>query len=424
MVSRWDGSVENEIPNQQFDIAIVGAGGAGLSAAIEATIAGVSVMVLTRGDLYDCKTARAQGGIQASVNKDDSPENHMRDTLAAGNQVANPELAKILAFRARDTVQWLEKHGVQFDQRDGEYLISKAAGLSHSRVLSCGDSAGRGIMDAISRTAADYKVPVREHSAVLKIQKSDGAFLVDVCDVKNNQTYTIQAGSVIIATGGVVAEEKKAGLVSEQEVTVKVPDGLALAEGLGAKIVSPELQQFHPTGVVMPELLRRKRIPETVRGDGAKLLNRHGEEFADPLMTRNELSQRIVDECRAGNGIETEDGRIGVWLDTPLVESLHGDGYIAKRYPNYYKMFLEQGHDLAKKRVLVYPIVHYSLGGIEIDVNAMTCVSGLFAAGETTWGVHGEDRLMGNSLLDIFVFGRIAGQQSAEFVKQANGKSA
>lgn len=179
--------IENQ--NQQFDVVVVGAGGAGLSAAIEATIAGARVLALTRGDLFDCKTARAQGGIQASVNKDDSPENHMRDTLAAGNQVANPELASILAFGARDAVQWLEQQGVQFDRHgDGEYLLSKAAGLSHSRVLSCGDSAGRDIMNAISQAASEHGVPIRQHSAVLKIRRNDQIFHVDVCNVQNGPT--------------------------------------------------------------------------------------------------------------------------------------------------------------------------------------------------------------------------------------------
>jgi len=412
----------NPIPT--VDITIIGAGGAGLSAAIEAVKLGADVRVLTRGSLLDGKTANAQGGVQASVGKDDSPESHFEDTMKAGNNKSNPDLARMLAYKARETVTWLEACGVEFDRDGEEYLISKAAGLSRPRILSCGDTAGKGIVAAVSKTAFDCGVKIEQQSAVISVEKNECGFLTNFFNTDEPEiTQQLQSTAIIIATGGAMSEEKKAGLATERRLP-DVPDGLWIAQKLGAKIVSPELEQFHPTGVVMPKALRRKRIPEVMRGDGAKLLNRDGEEFADSLLTRNQLSARIVTECQNGRGVETEDGRIGVWLDTPLVEQLNGTGYIAQRYPTFYKLFLDQGHDLAKDRVLVYPIVHYSLGGIEIDVDAMTATAGLFAAGEVTWGVHGEDRLMGNSLLDIFVFGRVAGKAASKYVMELTENNA
>jgi aspartate oxidase len=172
--------------------------------------------------------------------------------------------------------------------------------------------------------------------------------------------------------------------------------------------------QYHPTGVILPSALRRVRLPETMRGNGAVLLDRHGEEFADSLMTRNALTQAIVEQCRIGNGVDTADGRRGVWLDTPRMDRLHGAGFTAERYPTFLQMFREQDHDLCTQPVLVYPVLHYSLGGVKLDERCETTVPGCFAAGEVTWGVHGKERLMGNSLLEIFVFGRIAGRNAAE----------
>ena len=134
------------------------------------------------------------------------------------------------------------------------------------------------------------------------------------------------------------------------------------------------------------------------------------------MMTRKKLCDAIVEECEIGNGEKTKDGRIGVWLDTPQVDKINGSGYTAIHFSTLYNQMLKLGHDITKKRVLIYPIAHYTLGGIKIGPDCMTAVRGIFAAGEATWGVHGADRLMGNSLLEIFVFGRLAGQSAAKHI--------
>ncbi|MCB1085946.1 MAG: FAD-binding protein [Verrucomicrobiae bacterium] len=217
--------------------------------------------------------------------------------------------------------------------------------------------------------------------------------------------------TVVLATGGAMPEERSAGLV--EEGLANMPDGLDLAARLGARVVMPDLVQYHPTGILLPKALRRKRLPETMRGAGARFLNREGEAFVDPLLTRNDLTQAIIEECQKGLGVETDDGRQGVWLDTPRIDQVNGAGYLREHFPTFHALFLEHGHDLTVDPVLVFPILHYTLGGVEIGPHAETAVPGLFAAGETTWGVHGMERLMGNSLLDIFVFGRIAGRSAA-----------
>lgn len=398
---------------------VIGAGGAGLAAAIEATLADAKTLVVTGGDISDGKTAAAQGGIQASFHPDDSPDMHFEDTMRAGNYRANPELVRLLAEHSRETIQWLEECGVKFDRKDNNYRMSKAAGLSQPRVLSSGDMAGKGIVKAVVATANQVGVPVREHVAVTTIEPlMHGGFQVALQE--GNVSENLEAKTVVLATGGAKPVERRAGLV-EKGLNGQAPDGLVLAESLGARIMNPELQQFHPTGIVLPASLRRMRLPETFRADGADLFNRHGEKFLDPMLPRNQVSAAIVAECEKGNGVETADGFRGVWLDTPALLRIKGTGYIARRFPTFDRLFKAEGHDMEQDPVLVYPIVHYSLGGVEIDTNAMSSVPGLFAAGEVTWGIHGEDRLMGNSLLDIFVFGRIAGRAAAARARSHGG---
>jgi len=206
--------------------------------------------------------------------------------------------------------------------------------------------------------------------------------------------------------------EKRVGVFNPGQE--HIPDGVGLAEQLGAKCENASLNQFHPTGILQPKSLRRERLPETMRAAGARILDKNFTEFVDPLTTRNKLTDAIVNCCDNGFGVVTDDGYQGVWLMTPDIDELNGKGYTASNYPKFYNLFIENNHDISLKPVLIYPIVHYSLGGIAIDENAETTVRGVFAAGETTWGVHGEERLMGNSLLDIFVFGKLAGKNAAQ----------
>lgn len=392
-----------------YDIIIIGSGGAGCAAAIEAIRVTANLLLITRSHLADSRTSLAQGGIQAAFGEGDSADNHFDDTIKAGGYKANPALVKILASSARETIQWLESIGVKFDKNGDRFVLKHAAGLSAPRILSCGDAAGKGIVKSLVQEVERLNIPFAEKIGVREIRKNGDLFCLDVYDGKNGGNKTLLAKAVILATGGAMPAEKRSGLAVDD-----IPDGICLAQQVGAKVVHPDLMQYHPTGILFPVEMRRRPLPETMRGCGAVLLNSRGEEFVDSLLGRNELTQAIIKECKKGNGVQA-DGLQGVWVDTPRIDKINGAGFTQKNFPTMHATFLQHGHDLTAAPVLVYPILHYTLGGVEIDTNCESSVEGFFAAGETTWGIHGMDRLMGNSLLDIFVFGRLAGKQAASF---------
>ncbi len=396
-----------------FEVVIIGSGGAGCAAAIEAVALTPNVLLLTKSRLVESRTSMAQGGIQAAFGENDTEQNHYEDTLKAGSYKANPDLVKILTSSARDTILWLESIGVRFDKEGDRFVLKQAAGLSAPRILSCGDTAGRGIVKALIEQVLELSIPCKENTSVLNLKKIGNLFELSVFELDTGNNNLLKAKAVILATGGALPAEKKAGMTAIDPSV----DGLVLAKDLGAHVVHPDLMQYHPTGILFPRELRRKPLPETMRGCGAVLLNKDRQEFVDSLLPRNDLTQAIIQECKKGNGVQVEDVQ-GVWLDTPRIDLVNGSGYTAANFPAVYAGFLEQGHDLTKAPALVYPILHYTLGGVEIDVNCESTVKGFFAAGETTWGVHGMDRLMGNSLLDIFVFGRIAGKRAALYAQQ------
>jgi len=398
------------------DVLIIGSGGAGCAAAHEASQRISRVVMLTRGGFLESKTARAQGGIQAAVSDADSTSRHYADTMAAGENANDPELVQILTSSASNTIDWLEQQGVRFDREGADYRLQGAGGLSMPRILSCGDASGNRIMAQMAEMVKKDGVRVVEYAAVRSIRPQRGFFEVDVLTLQDGAGYCLRTAAIIIAAGGAIPSEKRAGL--ELPGGAEIPDGLQLATAAGAEVASPDLMQYHPTGIVVPKALRRKPVPEVVRAAGAELLNSEMKPFVDALATRRKVCDAIVNECQRGRCVTTEDGRKGVWLDTPAIDRKQGAGHTMRSFPAFYREMLELGHDITRLPVLVYPLAHYSLGGIRIDANTRTTVSGLFAAGEATWGVHGKDRLMGNSLLDIFVFGRIAGQQAACYAEK------
>ncbi|MBR4941385.1 MAG: FAD-binding protein, partial [Clostridia bacterium] len=217
---------------------------------------------------------------------------------------------------------------------------------------------------------------------------------------------------VVIATGG-------AGRMHYQGFPTSnhygaTADGLVLGYRAGAKLLYAETLQYHPTGAAYPEQIFGALVTEKVRSLGAKLVNVNGDVFMHPLETRDVTAASIIRECsERGNGIETGNG-MGVWLDTPMIEKIGGEGTIMKRIPAMWRMFAKYGIDIRTEPILVYPTLHYQNGGLDITPDCMTtCVENLFVAGEAVGGIHGRNRLMGNSLLDIIVFGRQAGKSAA-----------
>lgn len=394
------------------DVIIIGAGGAGSSAAIELKLSGYNPLVVTKGSRYDSKTYRAQGGIQAVFDKTDSLMEHYQDTINCGNSKSNPELVRILTSKAVGTIKWLESLSIKFDKIDNEYYLKTAGGISKPRILSCGGEAGKRIAQPLWNYCEQIGIEFNEHTAVTSLRKEKNLFLVDL--KVNDENLTVKARAIIIASGGYMPKEKSIGIESDY-----TPSGIELAQQLGAKVVNPDLMQYHPTGVVIPSELRRVRLPETMRSLGARLKNKDFAEFTDSLGTRKHVTSAIIKEVEKGKGVETETGKKGVYLDLSMISDQHGLDCIKHNFPKLYSDFSEQGIDLNSTMVIVYPVLHYSLGGIQINEYAESTIPGLYAAGETTWGVHGEDRLMGNSLLDVFVFGRIAGNSVSNYLENS-----
>jgi succinate dehydrogenase/fumarate reductase flavoprotein subunit len=191
-----------------------------------------------------------------------------------------------------------------------------------------------------------------------------------------------------------------------------------MAYRAGAKLMFMDSVQYHPTGAAFPEQIGGFLITEAIRGAGGQPLNKHGELFVFPREPRDVESSAFIRECvERGNGIETPSGRLGVWLDSPLIEMISGEGYLNKQFPAMHRQFIRYGIDIAEEPMLVFPSLHYQNGGIEINEKCETNIPGLYVAGEVSGGVHGRNRLMGNSVLDYNVFGRLAGINAAKYNK-------
>jgi aspartate oxidase len=388
----------------QVDVLVVGSGASGLAAAVSAGTAGARVALATKGSLQSCNSAKAQGGIQAAVGGDDSPEQHAEDVWRSSHETANRDLVRILTEEAPGTIAWLEEQGVEFTRENGGYRIARCGGASRKRLLQVGDRTGHAITKAL-RDAL-------EASGARTLPKSP---LSELTPRGNGWTarcgeHEIDAGAVVLAAGGRcyrVAEERGELSTNHSGATGEVTQ---IALDLGAKSRDLDALQYHPNGGAWPAGMQGYSIPETTRAYGAVLLNADREEFTDSLGPRDEVAQAIVDEVEAGRGLETEDGRPAVWLDTtriPEADALVSLPYMLRRYR-------AAGIDPLAEPILTYPVLHYQNGGLVIDERGQTTVPGLFAAGEIAGGTHGRNRMMGNSLLECCVFGRRAGKAAAE----------
>jgi aspartate oxidase len=224
----------------------------------------------------------------------------------------------------------------------------------------------------------------------------------------------VRAAAVVLAAGGGLRGEADALGVGSTNHPDATPEVLELAIALGAETADLQSWQQHPTGSVWPEELAGYALPETTRSYGATLHDADGERFVDELAPRDVVAQSILDAVQAGRGASAPNGRPAVWLDTAAIDRQHGAGFTADRLTYVHNRYRKAGVDITTERVLVYPVLHYRNGGLLIDEHAATTLPGLFAAGEIAGGVHGTNRLMGNSLLDIVVYGRIAGRGAAE----------
>lgn len=401
-------------PDYTVDVLVVGGGGAGCAAALMAQQSGAEVLLATKLRLGDSNTVMAQGGIQVAIGEDDSPINHFVDTMKGGHHKNDPELLKMMVENGPAIANWLLSLGVMFDRDEsGNLKVRKGGGSSKPRLLTCSDYTGLEIIRVLKDEVLNREIRVQEFAPVVELLSDEdgncsGAVLKDL----DNQRYLIVgAKTVILATGG-IGRLHIQGFPTSNHYGATA-DALPLAYRMGAKLVYIDTFQYHPTGVIFPEQLAGALITEGLRSDGAHLVNRQGKRFVNEMDTRDVVSSAIIRECREGRGVMTPAGRDGVWIDIPMVDLVNGPGTIEKRFPAMLKQFERYQIDIRRESVLTYPTLHYQNGGVQIDVDAESTVKNLFVAGEASGGLHGTNRLMGNSLLDIMVFGQRAGKATA-----------
>ena len=407
----------------QTDVLVIGGGGAGAASALAAHQEGAQVLLCTKLRFGDSNTMMAQGGIQAADKANDSPSTHYLDVMGGGGYTNIPSLVRTLVMDAPSIIEWLEDLGTMFDKEaDGTFVTMHGGGTSRRRMHAARDYTGAEIMRTLRDEVTNLGIQVIEFSPAIELLTDEegncvGAILLNM---ETDEYTVVRSKTTIIATGG-------SGRLHVQGFPTTnhygaTGDGLALAYRAGCKLAFVDTIQYHPTGVAFPELISGQLITEKMRSLGSQLVNINGDRFVNELETRDAVSSAIIRECKERNkGVLTPGGLVGVWLDTPLIDDLKGPGRTQRLAPAMVRQFKRFGIDIMKDPVLVYPTQHYQNGGVLIDVDGRTNVPNLFVAGEASGGVHGRNRLMGNSLLDILVFGRRAGIDAAKKSKTSAG---
>ena len=406
---------------KEHDVLIIGAGGAGLRAAIAATQVGLSVGVLTKSLLGKAHTVMAEGGIAAAVGNvdpDDSWRQHFIDTLKSGKFINDWRMAEIFAKEAPDRVIELEQWGALFN-RTNEGKISQRPFGAHTyrRLCHVGDRTGLEMIRTLQEKVLATGAKVYMETTVTKLLKKDDQVVGALAYTRESGKFIhFKAKAVVMATGGWGRIYKVTS--NSWEGT---GDGVILAYNAGAELVDMEMVQFHPTGMVWPPGVRGLLVTEGVRGEGGVLRNSEGERYMENYdAERMELSSRDV--VARANYTEVTEGRGsehgGVYLDITHL----GYNNILKKLPTMYEQFKNLADiDITKTPMEVFPTIHYTMGGIKVDPETCaTNVPGLFAAGEVAGGLHGANRLGGNSLSDLLVFGRRAGEGAAAYAEGSN----
>jgi len=432
----------------EHDVLVIGAGGAGLRAAIEAAAQGVSVGLVCKSLLGKAHTVMAEGGIAAALGNvwpEDNWQVHFRDTMRGGKMLNNWRMAQLHAQESPERVLELERWGAMFDRtKDGLILQRDFGGHRYARLAHVGDRTGLEMIRTLQYHGIHQGIDVYMECKIEGLLKDGGRAAGAVGYWRNTGAFVVfKAKAVVLATGGIGKVWKITS--NSWECT---GDGVALALEAGASLIEMECQQFHPTGMVWPPSVRGLLVTEGVRGDGGTLRNSKGERFmfdyipeffkketadnekeADAwyedkknrrtpdLLPRDEVARAINAEVKAGRG--SPHG--GVFLD---ICTRRPPDYIRKRLPSMYHQFMElAGVDITKEPMEVGPTSHYMNGGVRVDADtAATDVTGLFAAGEIAGGLHGANRLGGNSLSDLVVFGRRAGLHAALYAKNLGGR--
>lgn len=401
------------------DVLVVGAGGAGCRAAIEAANHNLDVIMLSKELVGKAHTCMAEGGYNVAignVDPDDNPETHFRDTIVGGNYLNNQKLAEILVRDASQRIYDLEEMGAVFDRTPEGKIAQRTFGKqSWRRTAYASDRTGSEIMVTLTEAIRKTSVRVFDEVFATKILITDGkAAGVTAIDLKYGDYLIFRAKAIVMATGG-------AGRIYTvtSNAQLDVGDGYAMAYEAGCELIDMEMVQFHPTGMVRPESAKGRLVTEAVRGEGGILLNSEGDRFMHKyhsnvmeLAGRDQMSRAIMTEIKKGLG--SPDG--GVYLSIAhLPRSI-----IEFRLESMIEQFGDAGVDIRDEPMQVSPTAHHFMGGIKIDENAATNIPNLFAAGECMGGAHGGNRLGGNALADTQVFGALAGENAAKYAKKHN----
>ena len=407
-------------PDYETDVLVIGGGGAGTAASLLAQEQGAKVILATKLRHGDANTMMAEGGIQASTKGwKDSPYYHYLDVMGGGHFTNVPELADTLVKEAPDVMRWLLSLGCNFSKfPDGILQTMHGGGTSRKRMHFAADISGAEMMRTVRDESRnrDEDITVIEFSPAVELILNDkghcaGAVLYNM---ETAEYIVVKSKSVVMATGG-------SGRLHVQNFMTTnhygaTADGIIIAYRAGVPICFLHTIQYHPTGVIFPEQAEGILITEKFRGAGANLVNVDGNQFVFEREPRDVEAACIIRECvSVSKGVPTPTGKFGVWLDSPMLDEMFGEGYVKKEFPGKYILFSRFGIDIGKEPMLIYPTLHYQNGGLEFKSDGSTCMPGLYAAGEVGGGIHGENRLMGNSLLDIMVFGRISGKNAAQY---------
>ena len=401
------------------DVLVIGTGGAGLRAAIELHDQGLQVLLVGKRPKADAHTVLAAGGINAALATVDAEDNwaiHAADTLQEGRMLGDPRMVELLCQQAPKAIAELEAWGMPFARTSSGLIDQRYFGAHrYRRTCFVGDYTGLEIIKALIREVECRQIPILERAYISDLlhagNRVNGAYGFWLADQRE---FVIECKAVILATGGHIHSYQR----SSSRRRENTGDGMALGLQVGAYLADMELVQFHPSGMIFPHELAGTLVTEAVRGEGGRLYNRHGERFMqryDPermeLSTRDRVALANYTEIIEGRG--TEHG--GVWLDISHIPA----SLIHERLPRMVEQFQAVGVDITREAMQIAPTAHYSMGGLQVDAfSHATNIAGLYAAGEVTAGVHGANRLGGNSLAEILVFGRIAGQHAGEYARQ------
>lgn len=406
------------------DVLVIGGGGAGCVTAIWANDSGVepdSILIAQKLRLGDSNSIMATGAMQMAVRPEDSPATHYLDTMGGGLFANKPELVKTLVHDAPLIVKWREELGVMGTKTpEGEFILTKTGGCSRDRVTTPREYTGKEMMKVLADEVENRGIGVLEFSPAVELLKDEHGHAAGsvLWDMETGEYRLVRAKSTVMTTGG-FGRLHMQGFPTTNHYGATA-DGLIIAYRAGARLRDMDSCQYHPSGSIYPRQIYGRLCTEKFRSVGAQPVNKHGELFVHPLEPRNIEASMFIKECYENdNGVETPSGLRGVWIDVPILELIHGEGYVSTHFGAEYRAMKRFDIDISEEPILVYPTIHFQNGGIDINDRAETTVPGLFAAGEVTGGVHGKNRLGGNALTEYMVFGRRAGMSAAKHARNA-----